>query len=174
MSIVLASDFATGTIKIAHDSYTEADVTAYISMYEPVYLRKMFGKALYDLFNADLTGTPQAPQAARFLAVFNAFAETIDECLVVSDGIKQMLKGFIYYEYVRKQPFKNTINGNTRNQSEASTDTPGNSVMMIEETYNVAVRTFKAIREKLDDDPDTYPEYEDSSDLSPTFFGGMI
>lgn len=174
MSIVLSTDFATGTIKIAQDQYTEADVTAYITMYEPVYLRKMFGKELYDLFNSDLTGTPQIPQAARFTAVFNAFDEIIDEELVVSDGIKQMLKGFIYYEFVRKQPFPNTINGNTRNESEASQKSPGNSVMLIEEVHNTAVRTFDAIRTRIADDSDTYPEYDDSSTIKQTFLGGMI
>lgn len=172
MSIVTTTDFETGTIKIAADIYTSADVTAYIAIYESIYLRKMFGKELYDLFNANLSGG--VPTDARFLAVFNAFAETIDEDLVVSDGIKQMLKGFIYYEFVRKQPLVNTINGNTRNESEASQKSPGNSIMLIEEVHNTAVRTFDAIRTKIADDPDTYPEYDDSSSIKQTFLGGMV
>jgi hypothetical protein len=174
MSILTAADFQTGTIKIASDQYTAADVLSYITMYEPVYLRKMFGKALYDLFAANLTGNPQVPADARFLAVFNAFAETIDEDLVVSDGIKLMLKGFIYYEFVRKQPFPNTINGNTRNVSEASENASSNSIALIEEVHNRAVFTFEAIRTKLSDDAETYPEYDDSSEVKRTFLGGMI
>lgn len=145
---------------MAQDNYSNVNLSAYIAKYEPIYLRELFGVSLYNLFVLDLSSN--APQAARFTAVFNAFAEDDDESdtnnIIVSEGIREMLKGFVFFEYNRDLPVKNTMTGNVAENNENSVNLNAWKAGIMEK-YNQAIDTYKAIQWKMEEDPDTYPEY---------------
>lgn len=155
MSLVLTSDFV-GEYKLSQSRFTELDT--YILKYEKYYLLRMLGNDLYNLFIADLNGaTPQVPQSARFLAIYNPF-NTIPSCdsLVISEGMKVMLIQFIYFHYLRDSNHFNTIAGQVTNNTENSNNTPyqGNLI----EVYNSGVVNYSNIQQKIEEDLVTYPE----------------
>lgn len=117
--IVEKSDFI-GEYFIAQDVYSTLDVT--IEKYEKYYLLRLLGAELYDLFIADLTATtPQIPNDADFLLIFNSFQIDDNGQLCISEGIRKMLVQFIYFHYTRDTQYNNTVVGTVRNNAELGT-----------------------------------------------------
>ena len=160
MSILTIDDFENGRYGIPLNPEQEIDLGLFIDQVELDYLPTLFGKELYDLFIADLA-LPVAgePTDARFIKVFNPFIEQPD-IFVQSKGIKEMLKGFVYYTYVKDQVsrvmtigIKKTTGENSENVSAIHHD--------ILCRYNDAIATYCAIQWWMDqEDPETYPEFE--------------
>ena len=95
MAILTITDFETGRYYIPMNESQEVnEIPQYIDRVEKEFLTKLFGKGLYDLFIADYAILTTAPTAARFVTIFNAFVEQDENAMLVSDGIKDMLKGF--------------------------------------------------------------------------------
>ena len=89
MSIVVKTDFR-GEYNISKNCYDQLDF--FIEKYENYYLVRLLGAELYTLFIADLTVTnPQIPQTSRFLNIFNLFNIDDNNCIVISEGIREML-----------------------------------------------------------------------------------
>ena len=80
------------------------------------YLTQLLGKTLYDLFVADLVN--KVPVTARFLDLYNPFDIDDDNCLIHSDGMKEMIMGFIQFFYAREAKVVNTQHGNVVNNQE--------------------------------------------------------
>lgn len=169
MAFLTYADFSSGKYKIAQDNYSQATLTAYITKFEKRYLQDLMGIELYNLFVADLVSN--VPQAARFTAIYNEFAEdddgltsglsgqvSVENKIVRSEGIEEMLKGFIFFEYNRDFPVKNTMTGNVQEDNENSKVLNSLKAGIIEK-YNEAIATYKAIQWKLEDESSTYPEY---------------
>lgn len=158
MAILTTSDFSSGRYKIPVNPNQTTDLTSYIDTVEERYLTRMFGKALYDLFIADLVGG--VPVTPRFTFIFDAFSDQTDGVLTESEGIKEMLKGFVYYLYVRDRVTRVTTDGvkvtigeNSENMSAIGHD--------ITSRYNEAILTYKVIQNYMFIvDDATYPEYE--------------
>ena len=163
------ADFNSGKYKIAQDNFSQATLTAYITKFEKRYLQDLMGIELYNLFAADLVAN--VPQTQRFEDIYNEFAEDDDGLvsglsgmassgnkIVRSEGIKEMLKGFIFFEYNRDLPVKNTMTGNVQEDNENSKVLTSLKAG-ITEKYNEAIATYKAIQWKLEDESATYPEY---------------
>lgn len=124
--------------------YDQGKIQAYIDKYEKRYLIELLGPDLYDQLIADSTGgTPQSPNLSF---IFNPFHVTISPLsYVISEGIVEMLLGFIYFEYSKDLINQMTPFGNVKPESENSTVTAGNSTL-IYNRYNEAVRTYRAIQ----------------------------
>ena len=137
-SIVTTADF-TGKYDISSNNFTKLE--DYIEDYEKAYLIDLLGIALYDLFIANIT-------------------DTIYQKLVDMDLLK-MLKGFIYFEYLRDEKFKATTAGTLKIASEISKETSF-SETKIYEVYNTSVKIYNDIQDHI--------EYEQSSDY-PTYKG---
>lgn len=102
MNILNVSDFsAKGKFELHTGMFDTPRVQSYIDKYEKRYLIELFGVALYGEFEADLilgAGTPTEP---RFIKIFDAFGMDKAGCVIYSEGLKEMLKGFIYFEYIK-------------------------------------------------------------------------
>ena len=156
MSLVLNSDF-TGKYAVALTQFNTSNLDAYITKYEKHYLLQLLGADLYALFIADLNGaTPQVPQTAIYLSLFNAFNRDVNYCLEISEGIVEMLKGFIYYEYLSDITQNQTPIGATKPKNENSTVLGLNSVT--NSRFNDSVDTFKAIQSYIIDNQADYPD----------------
>lgn len=161
MSITVLSDY-TDRFAIAQNKFTEAKLQASIDFYEPIYLIKLLGKDLYDLLIADLDPVTGEPTTQRFIDIWESIYIEESQCLcghnLTSYGIPEMLKGFNFFEYTRKQNQKNTIVGNVKGDSENASNIDNQNSYMIE-IFNWAVMSYKTIRHILITEPDIYPEY---------------
>ena len=160
MAILQISDFNTGRFRIPTNTFQEDDLDAFIVRVEAEYLPPMFGVELYDLFIADLAGTPQVPVSARFLQIFNPFNDQTDEIFTQSEGIITMLKGFVYYLYIRDRVSRVTTDGLkvTTGENSDNVTAIGHDITS---RFNEGVETYKVIQNfMLNVDPDTYPEFE--------------
>lgn len=158
-----------GKYKISKNCYDEAVLQSYIDKYEDIYLIKLLGSDLFDLFIADLD-INNDPVSAIYIAIFNAFHKDIsnynglkyydNNCLLISEGMVEMLKGFIYYHYVSAENVKHTITGLTKGINENS---GASSYEMIYRTseirYNEALQTFTSIQAYICDDLTNYSEW---------------
>lgn len=139
------SDF-TGKYEL-HLGHDEPKLISYIEQYEPKYLQLLFGASMYQEFMSDIDPITNEPQSPNFLELWNPIA--VDNNLlhiIQSDGIKTMLKGFIYFEFARDLMTTMTPYGAVKQATENGTI--NNTIQtLLYVRYNEAIRNFKAIRE---------------------------
>lgn len=168
-----SSDFV-GKYKLAKDSYSKKDIDAYIEKYEEYYLMDLLGCDLYEAFKADLNDDDSPkPQSNRFRKIFYYFCEE-DSCGMMyrSEGILEMLKGYVYYHYLIDQKYKNTIVGTVVNETSFSREVPI-AQSTIEDRYNIATDVYIAIQMYIMDHPEDYPEFKGIKKRK-SFFGGAF
>lgn len=124
--------------------YDQGKIQAYIDKYEKRYLIELLGPALYDQMVADtISGTPQSP---NFTFIYNPFHVTISPLsMLISNGMEEMLLGFIYFEYAKDLMNQMTPYGNVKPLAENSTVVGAQSSLLYNR-YNEAVRTYRAIQ----------------------------
>ena len=155
--IIRTTDFV-GMYAISQNSNSTAVLQSYIDKYETLYIYDLLGKELGDLFLADI-GTPfNPPLTAKYLTIYNALSIDFVNMEARSNGIKEMLIGFIYFEYVRKNTVKNTLVGNVIAANEVSSQSDWNNTN-IYFNYNEAVRTYNSIQIYIEQNSGNYPEY---------------
>jgi len=156
--IVKTTDFV-GKYKISQNGYAETDLQAFIDKYEKVYIRRLLGITLGDLFYADIAvSTFLPPVTARYTVLFNAIAQELNGCDVISNGVKEMLIGFIYWEYVRFTQTQNTLNGSVVQENETAVQVDLASTP-IYDNYNEAIDSYTAIQYYVNYNKADYPEY---------------
>lgn len=161
MAILSTADFLNGKYIIPVQGQQKTDLERYIDSVENMYLPRLFGKDLYDLFLADLAlPTVGEPTSPRFKKVFDEFNEQPDECLWQSEGIKHMLKGFVYYHFIKDDTSRVTTVGIKLTSGENSE----NVTAIHHDTlcrYNDSVSTYRAIQWWMrDQDESNYPEFK--------------
>jgi hypothetical protein len=150
--IILTTDF-TGKFAIAKNNFSELE--AYISRYERTYITDLLGADLATLFIADLSS--RVPQTDIYLSIFNAFRMDEETCIVQSWGMKDMLLGFIWWEYMRDLPLRSTDSGIVSNVTENSVVVSAEDMM--NQKYNEAVKSYKAIQWYIDENSESYPDF---------------
>jgi hypothetical protein len=144
MYYLTPNDF-NGKFALHTGMYANATIQDYIDRYEPLYLMQLFGAKMYDQFVNDM-GVFNIPISPNFQFLYNPFHENIAfNALVVSNGLVDMLKGFVYFEYCKDLTNQMTINGNVRPTGENSADVSTLYSMMYAR-YNESVRTYRAIQ----------------------------
>ncbi len=159
MPLLTPDDYKVGILQIATNKINVVNLLVYITDFEKNYLQELLGCDLYDLYVADLDGQGN-PQTQRFIDIYDEFCIDEDDCGIQwkSEGIFQMTKEFVYWEYVRNQPVTNTSTGDVANQNEVSRET-SSSETRIYRTYNEAINTYRAIQWFICDNETVYPEY---------------
>ncbi len=165
--IVKTTDFV-GKYSISQNSYNSDDLQAFIDKYEKVYLRDLLGLTLGDLLYADITAY-NPPATARYLVLFNPIAQEINNCDVISDGIKEMLIAFIYWEFVKTQASSVAVIGNVSPQAEVSTGVDFNSTEVYN-IYNVGIASYRAIQIYINNNSSTYPEFKGKMKVKNSWF----
>jgi hypothetical protein len=114
---------------------------------------------LYDLLGKDLAVLFIAnDESARFQAIKNEFyAEDVYGHPYRSAGMVDMLKCFVYFDYVRNASMIATNGNIIANQSELSANVV--NFTHLTEMYNRGVRTYKSIQMYIEDNLETYPEF---------------
>lgn len=149
--IITTTDFI-GEYTVPSTRYSDLDL--YINKYSKLYLERLFGVNLYNLFNADLV--EGVPQENRFLTVFNALSYDKDGCVYQSEGIKMMLVEFVYYHFIVESQLYNTSTGTMSTDSELSKPKPyANNIIS---AYNKAVSNSRVIQLYILDNDEEYEE----------------
>ena len=156
---ITPEDFEEGKLHISSTCYEEGALQACIDKQEEDVLQELLGCELYNLLIADWDGnTPGQFSDQRFIDIFDKFCEDIDCGIVKSQGIKDMLMNFIYFEYIRIQAFQNRTTGNKKTKSENSERASFNDVALYN-NYNDGVHTYCAIQWFICKNSSDYIEY---------------
>jgi hypothetical protein len=156
MGLLLNSTDFTGEYAIPQNQYTSITLEEYIVSTERMYLQKLLGVSLSDLFIADLTdGEPVSP---RFVAIFEPLSYDYQNWIVTSNGIKEMLKGFIYFNYTRMQKYQNGIEGASQKMGSNSMPAKYDSTWLVS-MHNISIDTYRAIQDYIQQNKIDYPEY---------------
>jgi len=156
--IVKTTDFV-GVFAITQNNFTTPKLQAFIDRFEKEYLYDLLGVTLANLFLADIS-TPYTPPAnADYLIIYNPLDIDAYCKRERSEGIKQMLIAFIYWEFVKDQPVKNTITGPVIAQNEVSTGVDFNDTNLYL-IYNLGVKTFNVIQRYIRDNYNDYSDYK--------------
>lgn len=155
MGLIIDKEDFTGKWSIAFDEYTGEELDEYIETYEKKFIVSLLGAELAELFIADLTA--QVPSEARFLSIFNEFFIDDGDCVFISDGMKKMMLGLIFFHYVSDQHEKNTVSGTVRNNSELASQIPSFNICV--NRWNLATETAKNIQWYICENESLFPEY---------------
>jgi hypothetical protein len=153
MGLLIIDDDFTGKWKLTLGN--NDDVDSYIETYEEKFLIELLGKELFDLFEAQVTDRVVAD--GIYKTIYNPFVVKISGCTVTSEGMKKMLLGLLYFEYVRDNRVKQSMNGAVEQQTEVSTPSD-NSFLHLRR--NEALRTYAAIQSYVYNDSANYPSFD--------------
>lgn len=154
--IVQTSDFI-GKYAITQNSFNTAYLQDFIDRFETTYLYDLLGVELGGLMYSSIV-TPYTPPTPTELATI-FFPLNSDEPYIRSKGIKEMLLGFIFFEYTRTQNVVNTGTGNVTAQNEVSVVANWGHTD-IYNNYNSSINTYKAIQEYISYNATTYPLFK--------------
>ena len=149
---VTINDF-TGKFALSTGMYANTNIQSYIDRYEDIYLTELLGVKLYNLFIADLVSN--VPVTAKYTKIFNAFKEELDIRLIISKGMKDMLVGFIYFEYMKDSITQTTPIGVVKQSTENSTPISAHTPIYLR--YNESVKNYRAIQDYIMQNLSTYP-----------------
>lgn len=169
-SIVQLSDFLTGDFKIAQNRLTQSDLQVFIDQREREYLVKLLGAELYGLFYADLSGDPLTPDTEIYQTIFEA-GEWDLPYPIISNGIRYMLQGAIYFHYVRDNNMYHTITGQVSNNNENSNaEVKDKGAQVLVQKYADAMKTYDSIQCYINDNLSDYPTFNGICSLRTGFF----
>ena len=159
--IVNITDFV-GFHYLAQSCIADPTLQYYADRYEKQYLVSLLGED-YTAFYASLD-TNNPPIDVDVLAWYDPFVATNElhhhpfldtngcsssECYMLSEGVKDMLVGFVFYHYAHDNQINASLTGMVFNSNENSVmATPEQAEAYILERYNEAVRTYNAIIRK--------------------------
>lgn len=151
-------DFGKGKYELHKGLYEQAKINAYIDKYERQYLVKLLGVDLFNLFVADLVNS--VPVSPLYLALYEPIEYDRDLCgdIVYSEGMIEMIKGFVYFQYLKDQTNAVWVTGSVRPLGENS-ENVSTLNMMIYTRYNESIKSFKAIQTYICDNLNDYTEF---------------
>jgi len=163
--VIKIADFDAGRFKIPSNDFQTDSLQNYLDKYERHYLIRLLGGDLYTSFIADLDGSG-VPQNPDYLAFYNAFIYEGNCC--ESQGIKEMLKAFIYFHYIRDTYTRATTTGPKRSKGENSENL--DRVAHDTQRYNEGVESFECIQRFICNNRETYPTYKGWDDVEKVLF----
>jgi hypothetical protein len=153
MAFLSTTDFV-GKNSVSLNEFTESDLQSYIDRYETKLLVELFGKALYDLWNGSTDAIYTTLTAPLIFQSENCCSGKVYE----SKGIKEMLAGFIYWEYERDIYTQRTLNGSMKQTSENGEDS-SHAMSNLHGRYDEALETYNAIQAYIEENSSIYPEF---------------
>jgi len=148
---ISVSDFK-GPFDIPSDVYSEDVLQEYIDENEGRFLIDLLGADLFNLFLADYVAanpTANEPTEPRFKAIYDAF-HLDDNCgIIKSIGIKKMLLGFLWFDFMRDNPIKANIGGFYKNEQANGTEALFSETRLYT-IENKSIDTYRNIQYYLD------------------------
>lgn len=163
-SITTPADF-NGQYSINRNKHNTNDIITCIDSVEELVLLELFG---VDLKTIVLDGVANLDPIYEKL--YNPFSYQ-DSCdrIWQSKGIKEMLLGFVYFEWFATHSVAVVLDGQRENESENSKSASSLRANN-EKRYNDAVKTYRAIQAYINDNLDIYPEFKGKGKLLMNWF----
>ena len=157
-TILKETDFDLGVLRLNQDQNTINDLSAIIDANKESFLVKnILGVTLGEAYLSDLIGDPLLPQSAANIAIFSAFEFTYSDVSYYCKGLKEILKGLLYAEFVSDQGVVNQSAGNVKLSQEAVSSEGLQAKAIIE--YNRAAREVDYLQMFVDDNAADYPDF---------------
>lgn len=156
MGLLVTYEDFTGKHAAALDENTQVKIEAYITRYEKEYLTDLLGAQLYALFAAACVLS--IPPAAPFTTIFNEIREDDGACIRVSKGMKDMILGFMWWEYTRDSKFRALVQGIMADKAENSREVTYDEAN-IYGRYNESIKSYNAIQWYITQHKTDYPTY---------------
>jgi len=151
---------------------SEQKLQNYIDRYEKRYLQDLLGCELSELFIADLDGNTHIPVTQIYLDIYNEICVDLTQGFnsiyygtcgckpsrIVSRGMKSMLMGFIYFQYMRDQPNAKDLTGVNNKKAENSTMASFES-WGIDQYYNESIEDYQNIQYYIYENKGDYPTF---------------
>jgi hypothetical protein len=153
--IVTTNDF-TGQWEIAKAFTGATKLSDRINDIEPKIMVELFGAEMYDEYT---TAIGLAEPLEKWTKLRDAFHFDGYTKAYVSQGIKTMLKCFVYASYNEKGNSVPTTNGNINLKSEGGSKVVDNYETLYG-VYNQGIKTFQAIQEYIKENSEDYPNYK--------------
>ena len=133
---------------------SQEQLEGYIERYEKKYINQLLGVELANLFIADLVD--QVPVDPIYLAIYNPIEKDLTTSQgvyysglcgcqnrqIYTNGMKSMIMGFIFFQFMRDQPFSRENTGVSRKIAENSENSSFYQ-WGIDEHYNESVRDYQ-------------------------------
>lgn len=152
MGLLIVKEDFTGKYNLVKSDFDQID--SFIAQFEEKILIDMLGKTLFDLFNANVDPLTLLPVDQIYLDIYEPVSIGQGHCEQTSIGMKDMLLGLIWFEYTRKAPYKQSMNGVVNNQTETSTPA---HLTFIYPIYNESVKSYNIIRRYCYENGEVYP-----------------
>lgn len=144
-------------IAFSDGSAEEAKIEEIIELYEPKYLRGLFGKVMYDKLVATTLFTPGGvTPTPEQQAVYDPIYYEHGGCAHESDGLKVMLAQLIYLHIAADGMISNTPLGDRVNNSEVSSGIDNTKARV---NYNRGRRSYVAIQAYCLSKSDVYTDF---------------
>lgn len=168
MASITAPEDYTGKYLITKNATNQAKIQQYIDLYEVQYLIALFGVEFYQQYLDGLALIPTPdPLYVKLRDPFTSQMEgnwvdygygLCHNQPLISSGIKNMLVGFIYWEYYKDDFSDVNINGQAKTLPENSQNS---SVFManLYSRYNESIRTYHAIQAYIKQNSTDYPNF---------------
>lgn len=159
--IITVSDFlsSAGKLAIAQDNVAATKITSYILRYEEQYLIDLLGVELFNLFKADIASPPNPPASPIYAALYDPIRQDDGTCIRISRGMKDMVMGFLWWEYMRDAKFRQALTGMFVDKSENSREAPFDEYN-IYGRYNESIESYQTIQWYIKKDTaNAYPTY---------------
>lgn len=154
MGLLIVKDDFIG--RFALSKSIEDTIDSYIDEFEEKYLRDMLGVELFKLFKADVSA--YLPSSPIYQTIFDPISMDYNHSVIHSRGMKTMLLGFIYWEYIRATKYKHTGTGMIVDVNEVSREADFSEVFLYAR-YNESINDYKAIQIYIENNLTDYPDY---------------
>lgn len=146
------SDFEKGKYAIAVNQFSEDDLQQFIDDNEDAILKDLLGGDLFDLFSADFDlGLTED----RFIKIYNSLRLKLTCSEVESKGIQVILKGIIYFLYLKDYEITAGVTGFVEKESENSENSNG-IAKQIFGRYNESIESYIVVQNYIVSNPDNY------------------
>lgn len=163
-SITTPADF-NGQYSINRNKHNTNDIIACIDSVEELVLLELFG---VDFKTIVLDGVANLDPIYEFLFEPFNYQDSCDR-IWISKGVKEMLLGFVYFEWFATHSVAVVLDGQRENESENSKSASSLRANN-EKRYNDAVKTYRAIQAYINDNLDIYPEFNGKGKLLMNWF----
>jgi len=163
--LINVQDFK-GFYNISQNCYDKKDLESYIDTFQQEFLCKLLGNQLANELMAELEAKNCVlPLNSPYQYLFDKKCIGCGSCCGCGCdeqgfyiGLKEVLLGLFYYEYIVQQAHQNTITGFVNGQNETSSKVSNlNVVRLAEQRYNRSVLSIEALQSSII--PSTYKGY---------------
>jgi len=151
-----------GKFSLHSGMYEQDKINDYVDRYERIYLIKLLGVDLFNLFVANLVGG--IPTDPKYLAIYESFEYDSASCgdITISEGMVDLILGVVYFQYLKDQTSQVWVSGQVSPTGENSNNQSTLNMMMYTR-YNDSVRSFKAIQRYICDNSTDYSDFNGTS-----------